>query len=123
LLSLPLSLSAEENSIVRKLKLYLGLCIALLLLGIVLSGPLQYNVNDEPEIFTIQSCNPLECNDEPEKFTIQLHNPLEYNDKPEKFTIQSRIPLEYNDKPALQSSNSMEYSDGLERLTIQSSKS
>ena len=119
---LSLSLSAEENSIVRKL--YLGLCIALSLLGIALSGPLEYNDNNEPENFTMQSCNPLEYNDEPEKFTIQSHNPLEYNDKPEKFTIQSRNPLamEYNDEPerfAIQSSKSIVNNYALNRSVIE----
>jgi len=79
----------EENSIVMKLYLRLGLCIALSLLGTVLSGPLTMEYNDEPEKFTIQSHNPMEYNDESEKFTIQSHNPMEYNDESEKFTIQS----------------------------------
>ena len=86
-----LSLSTEENSIVMKLYLRLGLCIALSLLGTVLSGPLTMEYNDEPEKFTIQSHYPMEyCNnDESEEFTIQSHNPMEYNDESEKFTIQS----------------------------------
>ena len=116
-----LSLYAVENSIVMKLYLQLCLCIALSLLGTVLSGPLATEY--EPEKFTIQSSNPMEYNDEPEKFTIQSSNPMEYNDEPERFTIQSHNPLESNDKPSIQSSNPMEYSDELERLTIESSKS
>ena len=37
---------------------------------------MEYNDNDEPEKFTIQSSNPMAYNDEPERFTIQSSNPM-----------------------------------------------
>ena len=49
-----LSLSVEENSIVMKLYLQLGLCIALSLLWTALSGPLTMEYNDEPSNHVVQ---------------------------------------------------------------------